>query len=130
MIQGTTFQSFSVLILALMVGFGALVILLSLTIEDLAHRIQRRLNRGSAEREDWDDHDMLGPRFWRSHTEQHPQSRDSSFTATRSQKSGQVSFEEKEIASKSLPDRRGFDKEATLTRYREEFGVGSRGSWI
>jgi hypothetical protein len=130
MIQGTTFQSFSVLILALMVGFGALIVLLSLTIEDLAHRIQRWLNRGSAEREDWEDHDMLGPRFWRNHAEQHPHSRGSSFTATRSQKSGQVGVEEKEIASKSLPDRRSFDKEAILTSYREEFVVGNRGSWI
>ena len=130
MIQGTTFQSFSVLILALMVGFGTLIILLSLTIEDLTHRIQRRLNRGSAGREEWEDHDMLGPRFSRSHAEQHPHSRDSSFTATRSQKPGQVSFEEKEIESKSLPDRRSFGKGAILTSYREEFVVGNRGSWI
>ena len=80
MIRGTAYQSFSVLALALIVGFGTLVIFLSLNIENLASWIQVRLNKGWAGRESWDDHDMLGLQLWRKAFEPQPPSRSSSRT--------------------------------------------------
>ena len=80
MIRGTTYQSFSVLALALIVGVGTLVILLSLNIENLASWIRTRMKKSWAGRESWDDYDMLGLQQWRKAFESQPQSRNSSRT--------------------------------------------------
>ena len=64
-ILSSTYQSFSVLALALIVAFGGLVIVMSLTIETFSKNLQRRWGRGAYGRDMWKDHDMLGLQLWR-----------------------------------------------------------------
>jgi hypothetical protein len=66
MIRSTVFKSFSVLALSLIILIGVAVILLSLTIEQVAAWLWRRLGRGDAAGDIWRDHDMLGEQVWRT----------------------------------------------------------------
>jgi hypothetical protein len=65
MMKSTAYQSFSVMALVLIVVFGMILILISLTIETSVSWVQRRFNRGAHGREMWEDHHMLGPQAWR-----------------------------------------------------------------
>jgi hypothetical protein len=60
MIRSTVYSSFNVVALAVIVGFGTIIIGLSLTIERVAAWLQQRWNRGSYGRQLWVDNDMLG----------------------------------------------------------------------
>lgn len=156
MIRGTAYQSFSVLALALMASFGLLVIVVSLNIENLASYIQKQLNRGTAGRELWDDHDMLGLQLWRKAFEQQPLSRNSSRTVVQAchenqkqkrqqlqpwnsshtavrtcyqdqrQKSSQIDC--KPLPPAPIPSR--LLHAVSVASYREGFTAASKGSWV
>lgn len=156
MIRETAYQSFSVLALALIAGFGSLVIVVSLNIENLASYIQTRLNRGTAGREMWDDHDMLRPQLWRKAFEQQPlsrnssrtvvqpyhqnqkqkwpqlQSRNSSGTAVQTcyqdQKQESSQIDCKPLPPDPIPSR--LLHAVSVASYREGFMAASKGSWI
>lgn len=66
MIRSTVYGSFSVLALSLILWIGLAVILLSLTTEQVAAWLWRRLGRGDGAGEIWRDHDMLGEQVWRT----------------------------------------------------------------
>jgi hypothetical protein len=61
MVQSVVYQSFSLLAIILIVIFGTLAIVVSLTIENLA-ALLRKCFRKSPPRESWDHFDMLGDR--------------------------------------------------------------------
>ena len=65
MINSTSFRSFSVLKLTLIMLGASSIILLSCTIEWIVSWLQLTLNRGIHACEMWVDHDMLGPQMWR-----------------------------------------------------------------
>ncbi len=89
MLRGTGYQSFSVLALTLIVGFGTLIITISLTIENLASCVQKRFSRGSTGRTMWDDHEMLRLQESGDLAHQLPSRHSSSSTPEPFQKSGQ-----------------------------------------
>jgi hypothetical protein len=149
MIRGTAYQSFSVLALALIAGFGSLVIVVSLNIENLARYIQTRLKRGAAGREMWDDHDMLGRQLWRKAFEQQqqpppppPPSRSSSRTIVQTcyqnQKQKwqqpQSRNSSRTAVQRCYPGQRHESSRllhaVSVTSYREGFMAASKGSWV
>lgn len=64
MIRSSTYQSFSVLALSILVSVGTLVILLSLTIESISAWLFRSIGRGETGNDIWRAHDMLDPQLW------------------------------------------------------------------
>jgi hypothetical protein len=160
MIRGTAFQSFSVLALALIVGVGTLVILLSLNIENLASWIQARMKKVWPGRESWDDHDMLGLQLWRKAFEpqqpsrsssrtvvqkdhqnqsqkwQQPPSRNSSRTAVQTcyqaqnHQSNQIDRNNLQPSAAPTPDPSCLLHAVSIASYREGFMAGSQGSWV
>lgn len=124
MIQGTAFQSFSVLALTLVLVVGTLIVVLSLTIEALASYIQKRLNRGSAGMKIWDDHDMLGPQLWRRRFEQQLPSQNDSF-ATIDEKFGLTDHKCMEKVSTPDPDVHHILPALGLANYLEDVMPGS-----
>jgi hypothetical protein len=160
MIRGTAYQSFSVLALALIVGVGTLVILLSLNIENLASWIQTRMKKGLAGRESWDDHDMLGLQLWRKAFEPQPPSRSSSRTVVQkcrqnqsqmwqqppsrnsSRTAVQTCYQDQKHRSNRIncnilqpspaptPDPSRLLHAVSIASYREGFMASSHGSWF
>lgn len=59
MVPSTVYQSFNVLALILIAIFGSLVIAVSLTIEDIAAKVQRQAGKSPTRRRFWDRDDML-----------------------------------------------------------------------
>jgi hypothetical protein len=89
MIQSAVYQSFSVMALVLIVVFGMILILISLTIETSVGWVQRRFNRGAHGREMWEDHHMLGPQTWRDKFEKdNPEEGRKPSSGARQRKSG------------------------------------------
>lgn len=130
MIRGTVFQSFSVLAVALVVVFGSLIVMVSLYIESLGSYIQKRLNKGSTEREIWDDHDMLGPQLWRRRIEQQCPSRKDSFEAIQDEKTSQKDYKDIRTASTVRADVRHLVHDVYLASYQDGVLPGYQGSWI
>ena len=62
--QGTSMQSFSVLSLVLILALGTTIITISMTIENLASRIQKRTKGASSRMEMWEENDMLQLHLW------------------------------------------------------------------
>jgi hypothetical protein len=133
MIRGTAYQSFSVLAIALIVGFGSLVIVVSLNVENMASCIQRRLGRGLEGRESWDDHDMLGLKLWegrRFEQQQQPSKSGSSCYKSRQSKPAQKYGERPRVEPMPTPDPGRILHAVSVASYQEGFIAGSKGSWI
>jgi hypothetical protein len=136
MIRGTAYQSFSVLAIALIVGFGSLVIVVSLNIESMASCIQTRLGKGLAARKSWDDHDMLGLKFWekRKFEQQLPSKNGSSCCRspqqTHVQKYGERPRPRPTVEPTPTPDPGRILHAVSIASYQEGFIAGSKGSWI
>jgi hypothetical protein len=134
MIRGTDHQSFSVLVIALIVGVGSLVIIVSLNIESLASCIQTCLNRGRAARDSWHDHDMLQLKLWeKRRVEQHSPIESSSFChrfprQTPVQKDSDRPHPT--IEPTSTPDPGQILYAVSVASYQEGFKAGSQGPWI
>ena len=64
MIPSTVYQSFSVIAITLIIVFGTLVIVISMTIESMAGCIQKRFTKGPAPLNDWNHDDMLRLESW------------------------------------------------------------------
>ena len=58
-VRGTSFRSFSILALSLLTILGVLIVLLSMTVEDIAAFFHRRRNRGTTGREMWKANETL-----------------------------------------------------------------------
>ena len=134
MIRGTAYQSFSVLAIALIVGFGSLVIVVSLNIESMTSCIQTRLGRGLAARESWDDHDMLGLKLWegRRFEQQLPSKSGSSCYGSPQQTHVQKYGERPRptVEPTPTPDPGRILHAVSVASYQEGFMAGSKGSWI
>jgi hypothetical protein len=58
-VRGTSYQSYSVFVLALLFVVGVLIVVLSLVVEDIAAFIQRRWSRGATGRDMWKANETL-----------------------------------------------------------------------
>jgi hypothetical protein len=134
MIRGTAYQSFSVLTIALIVGFGSLVIVVSLNIESMASCIQTRLGRGLAARESWDDHDMLGLKLWEGRRFEQQLPSKSGSSCYRSPQQTPVQKYGKRprptVEPTPTPDPGRILHAVSVASYQEGFMAGSKGSWI
>ena len=74
LVRGTNMQSFNVLALSLILAFGLIVVVLSLTIENLANYLQRWLQTGQSRMEMWNENDMLKLQLWAPAAKSKPRS--------------------------------------------------------
>jgi hypothetical protein len=134
MIRGTAYQSFSVLVIALIVGFGSLVIMVSLNIERIASCIQTRLGRGLAARESWHDHDMLRLKLGEgTRSEQQSPFKSGSFCRRFPQQTPVQKDRERPhptVEPTPTPDSGRILYAVSVASYQEGFMAGSKGSWI
>ena len=133
MIKGTNMQSFSVLALALMLAFGAAVIITSLTIENLANYVQQKCGRGSARMEMWQENDMLQINVWTKKDEAIKRSAtvSKSKMPMRPEKPAEALAQIRPAVDPApSPNLGRMIHAVSLASYREGFRDGHQGAWV